>query len=121
LRSRRGFVVNRRCVYLFAKRARYNSFRRGFFGGEAPIQMVNKLASDDSIDVAGPIVRYSERLAVNHLRCSSATAEAGTDAEHVHLLRHVPEGEFLMCKCRCGAPMSAIEVTPLPAQLANGN
>ena len=30
---------------------------------KAPIHVVNKLASDDLIDVAGPILRYSERLA----------------------------------------------------------
>src|SRR5882724_4482531 len=30
----------------------------------APIKIINKLAFDDSIDVAGPILRYSERLDV---------------------------------------------------------
>lgn len=29
---------------------------------KAPIYMINKLAFDDSIDVAGPVLRYSERL-----------------------------------------------------------
>ena len=29
---------------------------------KAPVHMINKLAFDDSIDVAGPILRYSERL-----------------------------------------------------------
>ena len=42
---------------------------------KAPIYMINKLASDDSIDVAGPILRYSERLAnqvlVANARCKS--------------------------------------------------
>jgi len=33
----------------------------------APINVVNKLASDDSIDVAGPILRHSERLDVRTL------------------------------------------------------
>jgi uncharacterized protein (DUF2336 family) len=33
----------------------------------APIKIVNKLAFDDSIDVAGPILRYSERLDVRTL------------------------------------------------------
>jgi len=42
---------------------------------KAPIYMINKLAFDDSIDVAGPILRYSERLAnqvlVANARCKS--------------------------------------------------
>ena len=42
---------------------------------QAPIDMVNKLAFDDSIDVAGPILRYSERLdnrvLVANARCKS--------------------------------------------------
>ena len=29
---------------------------------KAPVYIINKLAFDDSIDVAGPILRYSERL-----------------------------------------------------------
>jgi uncharacterized protein (DUF2336 family) len=33
----------------------------------APIKIINKLAFDDSIDVAGPILRYSERLDVRTL------------------------------------------------------
>jgi uncharacterized protein (DUF2336 family) len=33
----------------------------------APINVVKKLASDDSIDVAGPILRYSERIDVKSL------------------------------------------------------
>jgi uncharacterized protein (DUF2336 family) len=33
----------------------------------APIKIINKLAFDDSIDVAGPILRYSERLDVRAL------------------------------------------------------
>jgi uncharacterized protein (DUF2336 family) len=33
----------------------------------APIKIIKKLASDDSIDVAGPILRYSERLDVRTL------------------------------------------------------
>ncbi len=42
---------------------------------KAPIYMINKLASDDSIDVAGPVLRYSERLGnqvlVANARCKS--------------------------------------------------
>ena len=42
---------------------------------KAPIYIINKLAFDDSIDVAGPILRYSERLAnqilVANARCKS--------------------------------------------------
>ena len=42
---------------------------------KAPIYMINKLAFDDSIDVAGPILRYSERLdnhaLVANARCKS--------------------------------------------------
>ena len=42
---------------------------------KAPIYMINKLASDDLIDVAGPILRYSERLdnqvLVANARCKS--------------------------------------------------
>jgi uncharacterized protein (DUF2336 family) len=42
---------------------------------KAPIHMINKLASDDSIDVAGPVLRYSERLSnqvlVVNARCKS--------------------------------------------------
>src|SRR4029079_18252112 len=42
--------------------ARSQLAKRRARSDKAPIQMVNKLASDDSIDVAGPILRYSERL-----------------------------------------------------------
>jgi uncharacterized protein (DUF2336 family) len=39
----------------------------------APISVVNKLASDDSIDVAGPILRHSERLDVRALVANART------------------------------------------------
>jgi uncharacterized protein (DUF2336 family) len=42
--------------------ARSQLARRLSRSDQAPIHMVNKLAFDDSIDVAGPILRYSERL-----------------------------------------------------------
>ena len=55
---------------------------------------------------------------MNYLRCSSATAEAGADAERDHLLRRVPEGEFgfLCYKCRfvVRSQTSAIGVTTFP-------
>ncbi len=42
---------------------------------KAPISVIHKLAFDDSIDVAGPILRYSERLdnqaLVRNARCKS--------------------------------------------------
>lgn len=42
---------------------------------KAPIYMINKLASDDSIEVAGPVLRYSERLGnqvlIANARCKS--------------------------------------------------
>jgi len=42
---------------------------------QAPVQIVNKLAFDGSIDVAGPVLRYSERLdnqvLVANARCQS--------------------------------------------------
>ena len=42
--------------------ARSQLARRLDRSDKAPIHMVNKLAFDDSIEVAGPILRYSERL-----------------------------------------------------------
>jgi len=39
----------------------------------APIDVVNKLAFHDSIDVAGPILRYSERLDVRTLVANART------------------------------------------------
>jgi uncharacterized protein (DUF2336 family) len=39
----------------------------------APISIVNKLAFDDSIDVAGPILRHSERLDVRALVANAST------------------------------------------------
>src|SRR4030081_1407197 len=39
----------------------------------APISTVNKLAFDDSIDVAGPILRHSERLDVRALVANAST------------------------------------------------
>jgi uncharacterized protein (DUF2336 family) len=42
---------------------------------KAPVYTINKLAFDDSIDVAGPVLRYSERLSnqalVENARCKS--------------------------------------------------
>ena len=55
--------------------ARCQLARRLARSDQAPIHMVNKLAFDDSIDVAGPILRYSERLEnkvlVANARCKS--------------------------------------------------
>ena len=55
--------------------ARAQLARRLARSDKAPIHMVNKLAFDDSIDVAGPILRYSERLdnqvLVANARCKS--------------------------------------------------
>jgi uncharacterized protein (DUF2336 family) len=55
--------------------ARSQLARRLARSDQAPIHMVNKLAFDDSIDVAGPILRYSERLEnqvlVANARCKS--------------------------------------------------
>lgn len=55
--------------------ARCQLARRLARSDQAPIQMVTKLAFDDSIDVAGPILRYSERLEnqvlVANARCKS--------------------------------------------------
>ncbi len=39
----------------------------------APSKVINKLASDDSIDVAGPVLRQSERLDVETLIASART------------------------------------------------
>ena len=55
--------------------ARCQPARRLARSDQAPIHMVNKLAFDDLIDVAGPILRYSERLEnqvlVTNARCKS--------------------------------------------------
>ena len=55
--------------------ARAQLARRLARSDKAPIHMVNKLAFDNSIDVAGPILRYSERLdnqvLVANARCKS--------------------------------------------------
>jgi uncharacterized protein (DUF2336 family) len=42
--------------------ARSQLARRLARSDKAPVHMINKLAFDDSIEVAGPILRYSERL-----------------------------------------------------------
>src|SRR6202521_1381398 len=46
----------------------------------APIRIINKLAFDDSIDVAGPVLRQSERL-----DCSTLVANARSKSQ-LHLL-----------------------------------
>ena len=47
--------------------ARAQLARRLARADNAPIKMINKLAFDDSIDVAGPVLRQSERLDVRRL------------------------------------------------------
>jgi uncharacterized protein (DUF2336 family) len=43
----------------------------------APVYMINKLAFDESIDVAGPVLRYSERLEVPALVANASSKSQG--------------------------------------------
>ena len=56
----------------------------------APGQLINKLASDDSIDVAGPILRYSERVDVRTL-VSNAKSKAQQHLLAISKRRSIPE------------------------------
>ncbi|HYI29615.1 MAG TPA: DUF2336 domain-containing protein [Bradyrhizobium sp.] len=56
----------------------------------APTQLIDKLASDHSIEVAGPILRYSERIGVRTLLNNATTK----DQQHllaISMRRSIPE------------------------------
>jgi uncharacterized protein (DUF2336 family) len=56
----------------------------------APLHLINKLASDNSIEVAGPVLRYSERVDVRTLLSNASTK----DQQHLLAMskrRSIPE------------------------------